>query len=124
MQDFLLRHLQIAFSSLIIMSFFPNGAMAQSPPASGNSKAPVAKKGFNTQIYEKEDSSTFSDQVRLTREMAGEFQVFFKNHTGVYRLSESSSGQALLVRAQKRRFPVQVTVEPESRMILKVEEKE
>lgn len=121
MQDFLWRQLQIGFVSLLMTSALAHSAGAQSPPSN---KPPAAKKGFNTQVYEKEDSSTFSDQVRLTREMAGEFQVFFKNHAGVYRLSESSSSQALLVRAQKRRFPVQVTVEPDSRIILKVEEKE
>lgn len=125
----------ISFSTIILIGFcfFTNLASAQSDgtsktstPKTGTKPNPKPKSSqFNSQIYEKEKSeSTFTAQVKIVREIQGDTQVFFLGVQGFYvlNLSASSAGswQNLLIASQTKKFPVQVTVDTESRLILNV----
>lgn len=88
--------------------------------ASEKAQAPAknSKSSLNTKVFESQDELTgFSDEIKLAREMAGEFQVFFKAHPGVYRLPEGSPLQNLFIKAQKKSIAVTIKFQPESRMI-------
>jgi hypothetical protein len=93
------------------------------PPAAANPPAktgpPKAKSKFNTQIYEKDDPvESFSDEVMLVREMAGEGQVKFKSHPGFYRLPEGDQQmQSRLVTAQKNHKAVSVKAHSDTKVI-------
>jgi hypothetical protein len=96
------------------------GVVANSAKAAEKTSPPAknSKSSLNTQVFESQDElSSFADQVKLVREMAGEFQVFFKTHPGVFRLSEGSPLQNLFLKAQKKSLEVNVKFQTESRMI-------
>jgi hypothetical protein len=87
-------------------------------------KAAPAKSQFNTQVYEKEQSSeSFSAVVKVVREVQGETEVFFEGKQGFYTLGNSSL-QERLVKSQKNQKPVNVQVDSMSRQITAVEFKE
>ena len=91
-----------------------------SAKAADKAPAPAknSKSSLNTKVFESQDEVTgFSDEVKLAREMAGEFQVFFKAHPGVYRLPEGSPLQNLFIKAQKKSIAVNIKFQSESRMI-------
>jgi hypothetical protein len=74
----------------LILSVFLTTSIAFSEEA-----APKTEKkpsGPSTNIYEQESSTdSFSDTVVLVREMAGEGQVKFETHPGIYRLPEGDT---------------------------------
>lgn len=86
---------------------------------------PRPKTKLNTQIYEKEDSNqTFNAVVKTVREMAGETQVLFDGKSGFYGLPDTPAAgkyQNWLILSQKKKLPVSVTVDPETRTIRSVE---
>lgn len=88
-------------------------------------KKPSPKKSqFNTQIYEQEsDTNSFTDTVKSLRQVADQTQVFFNSQKGFFQLDTSlDSGKAhnLLAMSQKKQIPVNVTVDLDSRQVLKV----
>lgn len=115
--------LQDIAQKLVVFTLFLAlaGALAPNSAKAAEKAAPPAKNSkssLNTKVFESQDeTNSFSDQVKLAREMAGEFQVFFKEHPGVFRLPEGSPLQNLFIKAQKKAIAVNIKYQAESRMI-------
>jgi hypothetical protein len=108
---------QLAGLFLSLVVSLTNTSFAEVP-----SQKQTVKSKLNTQIYTKEDESeSFTDEVTLVREIAGEFQVKFKTKPGIYRIPEGSESlQNRLVKAQKNQLRVTVKADKESRQIQEV----
>lgn len=111
-----------------ILFFSTSLLLSASPILAEVSSKPAAKSKLTAEIFEKEESSeNFTAQIKLIRDMAGEAQVFFQNHPGVYSLENSSSGariKNLLIKAQKKNTPLKITAEKDSRLIKEAAEPE
>jgi len=80
-----------------------------------------AKSKLNTQIYEKSpEEASFQAVVQVVRNVREETEVIFQGQKGFYTVAPGAS-QELLIQSQKKKIPVTVQVNPESRLILKVE---
>jgi hypothetical protein len=111
--------MNIPFALLLLV--FSATCLAAEPP---KTKPAPAKSQFNTQVYEKEQSSeSFSAVVKVVREVQGETEVFFEGKQGFYTLANPSM-QERLVKSQKNQRPVTVQVDSTSRQITSVEFKE
>lgn len=107
---------------LLILALLTTRVEASDLP---QAKKPASQKSkFNTQIFEKEsETSSFTDTVKVIRTVADQTQVFFNSQKGTYFLEtalDSGRAQNLLAMSQKNRVPVNVTINSDSRQILKV----
>ena len=117
-QAFLFYGIQTRCVSLLILVFLSPTAQADIVGSKARSKSQ-----FNAQVFEKdEDQQSFKSQVKLIREMAGETQVFFTDRPGFFRLSDKGSLQNILIKAQKAKKPVDVTVDLSNRVLLDVKD--
>jgi hypothetical protein len=73
----------------------------------------------STNIYEQESSTdSFSDTVVLVREMAGEGQVKFETHPGIYRLPEGDTkNYNLFSKYAGKPVKVNITFDKETKII-------
>lgn len=98
-------------------------AMAQvDTPAKPKTTTPAPnaspKSAYNTKIYENtEDSRSFTDTVKLVRDMDGNAEVLFMKQGGVYQAPTDSTAMSKLVESQINKSAVRVTVDVDSRRI-------
>lgn len=88
----------------------------------GNSTPGKSGSLFNTNIYEKTNyTMNFTDTVKLVREDDSGTQVMFMKKPGFFAAPSDETSLGKLVESQSTKTPVQVSVDEDSRKILKVQ---
>lgn len=88
------------------------------------------KSQFNTQIYEPspDQPASFTDTVKIVREVQDEIQVFFQSKAGLYTLEmkgpNSGKYSQLLVKSMKKKTALKIEADDHNRRIQRVSDSE
>lgn len=103
----------------LLLAIAPAYGQAQktSPPKA----APSPKSIYNTNIYENTDGpETFTDTVKLVREMAGTQQVFFNKMPGAFTAPSDETAMAKIIESQTKKTSLKIYFDSDTRKILRV----